>query len=109
MTDETKTEQIEQTQEEQRTLFGKVDVLRNTLEEEMTILTEQIDKTKGQISKLGVKIGSLETRKKNLYAMVKAVKDREIVLNESEPEEDEAFLDTSNHTEPGEESPAESL
>ena len=85
---------FEETQEEQPSLFGKVDELRNTLEEEMTILTEEIDRAKGHISKLGVKIGSLETRKKNLFALVKAVKDKEIVLGEGEPqEEEEVFLD----------------
>ena len=84
---------IEETPEEQPSLFGKVDVLRNTLEEEMTILSEAIDKAKSQISKLGVKIGSLETRKENLYAMVKAVKDKEIVLGDGEPGEDQLGLD----------------
>ncbi len=93
MTDETK-DQIEETSEEQPSLFGKVDVLRNTLEEEMTILSEAIDKAKSQISKLGVKIGSLETRKENLYAMVKAVKDKEIVLSTGEADDvEEVFLD----------------
>lgn len=97
-------EEIKETQPEQPNLFGKVDELRNILEGEMTILTEKIDKAKGQISKLGVKIGSLETRKKNLFSLVKAVKDKEIVLGDGEPqEEEEVFLDG------GDESQTESL
>ena len=84
------------TTEEQPNLFGKVDDLRNVLELEMTIITEDIDKSLASISRLGIKVGALKKRKKALYAMVKAVKDREIVLGEGEPQEeteDEVFQD----------------
>ncbi len=94
MNDETKDEVIEEVEvaEEQPSLFGKVDVLRNTLEAEMTIITEAIDKASASISRLEVKIGSLETRKAKLYAMVKAVKEKEIVLGNSEDEDTEEIL-----------------